>query len=123
MSNESVYYRKFKTNSVLAAMDRRVVSKSHYKFVCAGCNRFINKGDLITHCQDKNGMELRARTDGQNFYTPIYGSRWVHRDCNIVEWDDFYKNDIMIWTNWEAMKLVKDIETSIELLEEQESYF
>lgn len=114
MSNKSIYYRKFNDIDPIPAMNRHIVTKSYYKMMCGGCNSIINRGDLITHCQDYMGMKLRGRGNDNGFYTPYTGSRWVHRDCNITEWDDFYQMDITVWTDWAAMKFADDIESSIE---------
>ena len=35
--------------------------KSHYKFECFCCNQIINKGDLITKCEENYGITLRYR--------------------------------------------------------------
>ena len=88
--------------------------KSHYKFECFCCNQIINKGDLITQCEENNGMTLRYRKTKDSFYTPHLGNRWVHKDCNPYGF----------WTIYSAIKYTEDIsnKTKYNILEEDEYY-
>ena len=95
MSSNTPYYTDWHRTQehgeqALRQMKRMISCKSNYKMHCYACNKPIYRGDLITHVESSNGMELRWRgcdhipeTDyGPSFYTPIYGKNlWVHRDC------------------------------------------
>ena len=73
---------------------RQVCCKSHYKFKCHSCGKYINRGDKITMCEKNNGQSLRFRggggiwkKDGEGtiligIYCGISApNNWVHIDC------------------------------------------
>ena len=80
-----------------------IYTKSNYKIYCQGCNSNINRGDLITQVVEDKGMILRPVITKYGFYTPFTGARWVHKDCEIIEWDDEL-GYISLWTLWSADK-------------------
>ena len=47
--------------------------KSHYKFICVACNKYIHPGDTIVQLNEKNKMKLRSTN---------YRGRWIHNLCN-----------------------------------------
>lgn len=70
-----------------------IVARSHYKMKCFCCGENIERGDLITRCEESKGMELRAisLTDGPS-YIMSTGARWVHLHCDVAP----------CWTAWLA---------------------
>tara|TARA_B100000963_G_scaffold361762_1_gene399349 strand:- start:6191 stop:6709 length:519 start_codon:yes stop_codon:yes gene_type:complete len=83
-----------KALSAQRQIDRQVCCKSHYRFKCHSCGKYINRGDKITMCEKSDGLSLRFRGGGGiwkkdkhgvfliGIYAGIYGpNNWVHIGC------------------------------------------
>lgn len=69
-----------------------IACKSNYKFTCFCCGEVVNRGDIITRCEESSGQRLRVISrKGGTWYTPYTGDRWVHLHCNP-----------RCWTHWQA---------------------
>ena len=83
-------------NSVSLNFMPSVVISNYNLGNCPGCNKLINKGDLITRVLEEGNMKLRYRTHKNNsFYTPVLGARFVHKNCRVLDEDGIY-----LWTEW-----------------------
>jgi len=83
-----------KALSAQRQIKRQVCCKSHYKFKCYSCGKYINRGDKITMCEKSTGLSLRFRGGGGmwkteddgiiliGIYSGVSGSNnWVHIGC------------------------------------------
>jgi hypothetical protein len=68
--------------------------KSNYKFKCSGCNKSINRGDLITKIIEYDkGITLRTYYYKNGFFTKNIGQRIVHKNCTINNYMTFYNSE------------------------------